>query len=191
LQESLSCIVSGAGKADLWRYLVLWEYGGIYSDIDNYPTVNFENGNNITQDVDSYFEVERGGFPSQFFMVASPHHPVMYFMVSTTIERLLMVDNITNQYIPFVTGPGATKTAVIKQIGTSGYPTKGLYLGVHNRTLHMVGGKGELNFIRQDSIKKQHELGKMNMTHYSNKATLLHKKEHSCFLEIYNKTSIQ
>ena len=29
LKESLSCIHSGAGKADLWRYLLLWEYGGI------------------------------------------------------------------------------------------------------------------------------------------------------------------
>jgi len=25
------CINSGAGIADIWRYLVLWEYGGIYS----------------------------------------------------------------------------------------------------------------------------------------------------------------
>lgn len=25
------CLRSGAGLADLWRYLVLWEYGGIYS----------------------------------------------------------------------------------------------------------------------------------------------------------------
>ena len=25
------CLRSGAGKADIWRYLVLWEYGGIYT----------------------------------------------------------------------------------------------------------------------------------------------------------------
>ena len=25
------CLRSGAGLADLWRYLVLWEYGGIYT----------------------------------------------------------------------------------------------------------------------------------------------------------------
>ena len=28
---------SGAGFADLSRYLVIWEYGGIYADIDNTP----------------------------------------------------------------------------------------------------------------------------------------------------------
>jgi mannosyltransferase OCH1-like enzyme len=28
LQEARSCITTGAGMADLWRYLILWEYGG-------------------------------------------------------------------------------------------------------------------------------------------------------------------
>jgi len=189
LQEIVSCIISGAGKADLWRYLILWEYGGIYTDIDNFPTELFEKGNHITKDVDSYFEVERGGFPSQFFMAASPHHPVMYFMVSTTIERLLMVNSIANHITPFVTGPGATKTAIVEQIGGDGYPTEGLYLGVHNRTLNMVGGKGNKlgSYIHRDSIEKG-ELSKMNMTHFSDKSKLIEKKEHSCYLEIYNKT---
>jgi Glycosyltransferase sugar-binding region containing DXD motif len=34
----MDCIqFSGAMKIDLWRLLVLWEYGGLYSDIDNHP----------------------------------------------------------------------------------------------------------------------------------------------------------
>ena len=33
------CLRSGAGLADLWRYLVLWEYGGIYTG--TVPTVTF------------------------------------------------------------------------------------------------------------------------------------------------------
>lgn len=31
LSVARQCLRSGAGKADLWRYLVLWEYGGIYT----------------------------------------------------------------------------------------------------------------------------------------------------------------
>ena len=31
LQLMLQCTVSGAAKADVWRLLVLWEYGGIYT----------------------------------------------------------------------------------------------------------------------------------------------------------------
>lgn len=31
LQNLLDCTVSGASKADIWRLLVLWEYGGVYT----------------------------------------------------------------------------------------------------------------------------------------------------------------
>jgi mannosyltransferase OCH1-like enzyme len=31
LQNVNQCSISGAGKADIWRYLVLWEYGGVYT----------------------------------------------------------------------------------------------------------------------------------------------------------------
>jgi hypothetical protein len=38
LREGLKCVTHGATKADLSRYLVLYMYGGIYTDIDNSPT---------------------------------------------------------------------------------------------------------------------------------------------------------
>jgi Glycosyltransferase sugar-binding region containing DXD motif len=41
------CMITGAAKADLWRLLVLWEYGGIYTDIDNAPGPGFQNGTAI------------------------------------------------------------------------------------------------------------------------------------------------
>ena len=68
LRDVLSCIPSGAGKADLWRYLMLWEYGGIYTDIDNGVGLSLLNGTVIEDHMDSFFEQERGGFPSQYFM---------------------------------------------------------------------------------------------------------------------------
>lgn len=33
MTEVLSCITNGATKSDIWRYLVLWHYGGIYVSI--------------------------------------------------------------------------------------------------------------------------------------------------------------
>jgi mannosyltransferase OCH1-like enzyme len=47
LQWLQHCMISGAAKADLWRLLVLWEYGGIYTDIDNAPALGFKNGAEI------------------------------------------------------------------------------------------------------------------------------------------------
>lgn len=72
LQEILSCVDTGAGLADVWRYLVLWEYGGIYTDIDNAPGDLFANGTVIHDQMDSFFEQEREGFPSQYFFAGKP-----------------------------------------------------------------------------------------------------------------------
>ena len=42
LQLALNCVKNkGAMKIDVWRILVLYRYGGIYTDIDNWPTSRF------------------------------------------------------------------------------------------------------------------------------------------------------
>jgi hypothetical protein len=67
LKEVVPCLVDGASLADFWRYLALWEYGGIYTDMDNSPGYNFQGGSIIQEDDDGFFEVERQAFPSQYF----------------------------------------------------------------------------------------------------------------------------
>jgi hypothetical protein len=144
IQFSRNCLVSGAAKADLWRYLVLYEYGGIYSDIDTGPGPQFT-GEIITSKDDAWFVQEKGGFLTQYFIAASPRHPIMFFAVLSTLERLMDVDNVLEQYVPFVTGPGAMKSAGIKfMFGDPrfGKPRKGFYTGVANRTLTVYASKG-------------------------------------------------
>ena len=119
LKQALKCINSGAGLADIWRYLLLWEYGGIYTDLDNAPGPLFATNNTskrdgggdigdsrtiIDNDMDALFEVDIGRFPSQYFFAVSPHHPVMYFALQNSIDRLLDVNDVHLQKIPFVTG---------------------------------------------------------------------------------------
>jgi mannosyltransferase OCH1-like enzyme len=105
------CLISGAALADLWRYLVLYQYGGIYADIDSAPGHLFKNGTVIADDDDAWFVVERIGTLSQYFMASSPKHPLMHFAVTVTLRRLLEVQVIGKQYVPYVTGPGALKEA--------------------------------------------------------------------------------
>jgi hypothetical protein len=97
--------------ADLWRYLVLYQYGGIYADIDSAPGHLFKNGTVIVDDDDAWFVVERIGTLSQYFMASSPKHPLMHLAVTVTLRRLLEVQVIGKQYVPYVTGPGALKEA--------------------------------------------------------------------------------
>lgn len=73
LQMILSCIGnSGTLKADIWRYLILWEYGGVYADVDTKPKLfNFTS---ITPEDDGFFTVEMYHLLSQYFMALSPRH---------------------------------------------------------------------------------------------------------------------
>ena len=73
LSAVLACL-NGKGtlKADLWRYLVLWEYGGVYADVDTKP--NKFNGTTITAEDDGFFIVEQYHLLSQYFMAMSPRH---------------------------------------------------------------------------------------------------------------------
>jgi len=186
LKQAIKCINSGAGLADIWRYLLLWEYGGIYTDLDNAPGPLFVSNNTlkdgdgnasaststiISGEMDALFEVEIGRFPSQYFFAVSPHHPVMYFALQNAIDRLLDVNDVHLQKVPFVTGPGALKAAVIDTIGGDGYPEKGEHVGVEGRNITIIGS-------RKDAIKKQYidrhcvhidndeDFSLMNMTRY-------------------------
>lgn len=93
LQEARLCIATGAGMADLWRYLVIWEYGGIYTDLDNEPGPRFLNASLITDDVDSFFEQEGGGFPSQYFF-AGKLALIDFFSVFLAFSLMFFSDSL-------------------------------------------------------------------------------------------------
>ncbi len=77
--------------------------------------------------MDFFTQQEGGGFISQYFMAASPHHPLSYYMVKHTLRRLLDVTNIALQNTAFVTGPGAVKVATVSKV-----VMVGLYLRFYN-----------------------------------------------------------
>jgi hypothetical protein len=194
LQTLRRCMISGAAKADLWRYLVLWEYGGIYTDIDNAPGKKFENGTAIQDADDSWFVVERIGIMSQYFMAASPKHPFLYICVMRCLSRLMDVTEVGTQYVPYVTGPGVVKQAMTTFMrsldNASAYNKvkKGKYVGVGNRSITIGGGRGaSLAFVERESVKGIHKKGgfaAMGMTHFSR--TKNKKLKISCFEHLYN-----
>lgn len=119
----------------------------------------------------------------------------MYHAVQATISRLIEVHSIAEQYVPFVTGPGALKSGVIATIGGDGYPSRGIYKDVSsNRTVTIVGSRREAGvYLKRSVIKnKNTDLGKMGMQHYSKEANQMANqriKTHSCLSEIYGNRS--
>jgi len=102
-------IIPGAFKADLWRYCILYIYGGVYIDIDTICL------GNIDSLLDEYIEFmtpidlnncPRIGTYNLFnaFIASIPKHPILL----DCINRIIF--NVENNIIPFsnldLTGPG-------------------------------------------------------------------------------------
>jgi hypothetical protein len=168
LTQVLSCVTTGATKSDIWRYLVLWHYGGIYSDIDNSPR-KFK-GSTISPDDDSFFVVEQLGIMSQFFLASSPKHPLMIHALNYGIQKLQKSINVMVNNPATKTGPGAIKHGFIRfqgavGIDTGGYIPAGIYEGAEEpsserRYCTVLGTKSKAKeYIDRYGLsnKKKHE----------------------------------
>lgn len=189
LHDAVNCITSGAGFADLWRYLILWEYGGVYTDLDNTPGPLFQNGTIIEDHMDSFMEVETAKIPSQYFIAVSPKHPIMYMTIQNTIQRLFNEQNIVRQYVPYITGPGALKWGVHYAIGNA-YLSPGTY-PTFDKSRHMtiVGNKTAAMrryYIHRGSISTKDNYKSMNMTHYSIAGRQRGLPQKSCLEVLYD-----
>jgi mannosyltransferase OCH1-like enzyme len=181
-----SCITSPTAKADLWRYLVLWEYGGIYTDLDSIP--NIFNASSITAEDDSFFVVEQGGWLSQYFMAASPRHPLMYFAIQKALTAIIIADDTGALNAAFTTGPRALVDgweAFMRTVGVTGVRKveEKQYVGYQNRSVTVVGSDGRASnlYVRREAIgrdQKKREYELMNMTHFHNDR---HKSLTSCY----------
>jgi hypothetical protein len=142
--RAMQCIISkGAMKIDVWRVLVLYRYGGIYSDIDNWPT-DLLNETTIPANVSSFFLSDAWNRPSQWFMALEPRHPMMYLAMQEIIENLLEMDDIVYPKVVFVTGPNVMRSAFKKFYDISFEeqahkdpfgPTNGIMMGAYKKPI--------------------------------------------------------
>jgi len=80
----------------------------------------------------------------------------------------------------------------------NGYPVAGIYSGINNRTITMVGdrksAKQRLYHGRDTALggntSKVEEMEKMDMPHYMGK-TGRFGKDHTCMTELYNQTRFE
>ena len=136
----------GAAIADVWRYLAIYEYGGIYTDMDNAPAEKFLQGKFIPPDADAWFLRSHKGYLSQYFFAASPRHPIMYLTLRLCLEELIHdVADAGDWYVPGITGPHAIKRAFEefakmtgKDVQQGTYQGKGVW-AAENRTVTVFG----------------------------------------------------
>jgi mannosyltransferase OCH1-like enzyme len=109
LAEILNCVkYKGAMKIDIWRILITYYYGGLYTDIDVTPQSNFSN--ETIHPNDTFFTLTDGkDRPSQWLFGMSPGHYIGILTMDEIQRRLLRMRNIAKPRVVSITGPQALK----------------------------------------------------------------------------------
>jgi hypothetical protein len=202
------CLVHGTLKADLWRYMVLWVYGGIYADLDAVPakltpdniihqsliSMNTTSTSPMNTDTDALFVVEQFHMLSQYFMAVSPRHPLMYYAIQEALVSLLQAPDTGRIAAAMVTGPHALHRAYVRfrndagaLVDPAGRGYKpvhaGHFVGTYNRSVTVVGVAEHQNeYINRDVLgmhKKKASYQKMGMRHFIEDKS--HATGKSCF----------
>ena len=111
LHRAMHCVqYTGAMTIDIWRILILYRYGGVYSDIDNWLTDEFTE-DTIPSNVTAFTFSDVWSRPSQWFLAFEPRHPIMYLAMKQIIHNIFNIKNVIKPQIVFTTGPGPVKDA--------------------------------------------------------------------------------
>jgi mannosyltransferase OCH1-like enzyme len=95
------CITKPVVKADLWRLLLLYEYGGIYADLDTKPA-SFEPTTTLRVDDEMYALGDISSRPTFNFMASMPRHPIPFLTLHQALYELLFIPD-TGDYCPAIT----------------------------------------------------------------------------------------
>ena len=125
---------------DVWRVLVVYRYGGIYTDIDNWPGPNLNEGT-IGPDEEGFFLSTLLEKPSQWFFAMEPRHPMLYNVMMQILARLLDMNQVEKPHLVTVTGPIAFESGHI--CFTEGRMDRSCIKceGSHNKTLRRIPHK--------------------------------------------------
>ena len=90
--DAFDCLIPGAYKADLWRYCILYKYGGIYQDIKFQPVDKFKYINLLDKE---YFVRDIGNSGTGIynaFMICKAGNEILY----KCIKQILI--NVKNKF---------------------------------------------------------------------------------------------
>ena len=121
LHKALFCLPqngrSSPSKADLWRYLIMWERGGMYSDIDNVPGKDFRTRIPETITDGMLTLLNHNNELNQQLIAVAPKHPFLYILIQYVIKRLLQIEDISTQNTFSITGPKPFRDMFFKFAG--------------------------------------------------------------------------
>jgi mannosyltransferase OCH1-like enzyme len=154
-------------KADLWRYCIIYKYGGIYADTDAvclYNPIIFINDSLLT------FAPENETHLCQWTFSAPANSPILKSIIDLSVERILNTPIKGEHIIHYLTGPGLFTDGIEKYLIENNYPifdNKKNYYNYPNPILivfdydnfhknivqHLFSGQDQDGWCKERSIK--------------------------------------
>jgi mannosyltransferase OCH1-like enzyme len=129
--KAYSILPMAVMKADLWRYCVLYKYGGIYADTDTVCKIN----PNIFIN-DSYLTVSpepNCPYFCQWTFSATASSPILKSIIDLSVERILNTSPIKGEHIiHYLTGPALFTDGIEKYLKENNLPTFDNKIEYHN-----------------------------------------------------------
>tara|TARA_B100001758_G_scaffold247925_1_gene268600 strand:+ start:3150 stop:3911 length:762 start_codon:yes stop_codon:yes gene_type:complete len=98
-------------KADLWRYCIIYKYGGIYADAD---TIMHEKPMLFIKPKQLVVVPENDTHFCQWVFAAPPNSPILKSVIDLSVERLLSMNEIKGEHvIHYSTGPGVFTDGIV------------------------------------------------------------------------------
>lgn len=151
IYQSYCRIIPGAFKADLWRYCILFIYGGVYVDIDTICLNNIDSF--FDKNIEFMTTIDLNNCPyygtynlSNGFIASIPRHPILM----DCIKRI--VYNVENNIVPFsnldFSGPGILGKSTNTFIGNNENESFIGKEGIHNNTLKLLKFEHGIEYIK-------------------------------------------
>ena len=121
IYEAYTKLPLGVMKADLWRYCIVYRYGGIYADTDTICKVD---PNIFLTDALLTIVPENSIHLCQWIFSAPAGSPILKSIIDLSVERILNISEIKGEHIiHHLTGPGAFTDGIEKYLKEHNLPT--------------------------------------------------------------------
>lgn len=147
IQKAYLMLPMGVMKADLWRYCIIYKYGGIYSDVDTICNINpniFINDSLLTVS-----QEPNTSFFCQWTFSAPKNSPILKTIIDLSVERILNTPIKGEHIIHYLTGPAVFTDGIIKYLNNNNLPILSNYHNYPSNVLRVFNSKNFHNkFIK-------------------------------------------
>jgi len=134
-------------KADMWRYCIIYKYGGVYADADTVCNISnldiLFNRNSKLIGVPENKSVDESFFMCQWVFAAPKGSPILKSIIDLLIERSVE-ENEGEHFIHYKTGPGIFTDGIenwLKNNNLKLYKNKEDYNNYRDKNMHIYEAK--------------------------------------------------